>query len=169
MSFKVILLIGQDYGKKNDWISSREQGGFVREVVTHYIQMIQRLFGEIEDISSFIEYPKDPTISENSIIARGIVNGVPVLINGVTDVGMEEELCFKIFGTNGAIYLKNWRELWLSTKDTPLEKLDIKEGNHLVDLLANMFKAIDGEDAKIVDFEEGYKTQVIIEKLLGRE
>lgn len=155
--------------QQNDWISSREQGGFVREVVTHYIQMIQRLFGGIEDISSFIEYPQDPTISEKSIIARGIVNGVPVLINGVADVGMEEELCFKIFGAKGTIYLKNWRELWISTKGTALEKLDIKEGNHLVDLLDNIFKAIDGEDVKIVDFEEGYKTHLIIEKLLGRE
>ncbi len=155
--------------QQNDWILSREQGGFVREVVTHYIQMIQRLFGGIEDISSFIEYPQDPEVSEKSIIARGTVNGVQVLINGVTDVGMEEELSFKIYGTKGAIYLKNWRELWISTKGTTLERLDIKEGNHLVDLLDNIFKAIDREDAKIVDFEEGYKTQVIIEKLLGRE
>ncbi|MDR7855650.1 Gfo/Idh/MocA family oxidoreductase [Tissierella sp.] len=155
--------------QQNHWISSREQGGFVREVVTHYIQMIQRLFGDIEDVSSFIEYPEDPTISETSIIARGTVKGVPVLINGVTDIGMEEELSFKIFGTKGSIFLKNWRELWISKKGEALEKLDIKEENHLVGLLDNIFKAIDGEDAKIVDFEEGYKTHMIIEKLLGRE
>lgn len=155
--------------QQNDWISSREQGGFVREVVTHYIQMIQRLFGDIEDISSFIEYPEDSTISETSIIARGTVKGVPILINGVTDIGMEEELSFKIFGTKGSIYLKNWRELWISKKGEALEKLDIKEENHLVDLLDNIFKAIDGEDAKIVDFEEGYKTHRVIERLLGRE
>lgn len=155
--------------QQNNWITSREQGGFVREVVTHYIQMIQRLFGNIEDVSSFIDYPENPQISEKSIIARGMVKGVPVLINGVTDVGMEEELCFKIFGTEGSIYLKNWRELWIATKETALEKLDIKEENHLVDLLDNVFKAIEGEKAKIVDFEEGYKTHMIIEKLLGRE
>ena len=155
--------------QQNDWISSREQGGFVREVVTHYIQMIQRLFGDIEDISSFIEYPEDSTISETSIIARGTVKGVPILINGVTDIGMEEELSFKIFGTKGSIYLKNWRELWISKKGEALEKLDIKEENHLVDLLDNVFKSIDGEEAKLVDFEEGYKTHRVIERLLGRE
>ena len=40
--------------QQNNWIDTREQGGFVREVVTHYIQIIQRLFGDIENIVSFI-------------------------------------------------------------------------------------------------------------------
>lgn len=155
--------------QQNDWISSREQGGFVREVVTHYIQMIQELFGDIEDIKSFIEYPEDPKLSEESIIARGTVNGVPLLINGVTNVGMEEELSFIIYGNNGSIAIKNWAELWISNKDTPLERLEVKEDHHLVNLLDNVFKAIDGQKARIVDFEQGYKTHKIIEKLLGNE
>lgn len=155
--------------QQNNWISSREQGGFVKEVVTHYIQIIQRLFGDMEDLVSFIDYPEDPDLSEDSIIARARVNGVPVLINGVADVGMKEELSFKIFGTEGAIYLKNWRDLWIAKKDTGLEKVDIDEEKNLVKLLDNVFKAIDGEEAEIVDFEEGYKTHRIIEKLLGRD
>ncbi len=155
--------------QQNDWVGSREQGGFVREVVTHYIQLIQRLFGDIEDVVSFIQYPEDPQLSETGIIAKGSVGGVPVLINGVTHVGMKEELNFKIFGTKGAIYLRNWRDLLVSTKDTGLERLDIVEENHLVDLLDNFFRAIDGEEPNKVDFEERYKTHRIIGQLLGRE
>lgn len=154
--------------QQNSWISSREQGGFVREVVTHYVQLIHRLFGEIEDISSFIEYPEDNQMSETNIIAKGRVNNIPVLINGVTDVGMEEELNFKIFGTKGCIYLKNWREVWISNKDIKMERLDIREESNLVNLLDNVFRSIEGEKANIVDFNEGYRTHRVIEKLLGR-
>lgn len=155
--------------QQNDWVGSREQGGFVREVVTHYIQLIQRLFGDIEDLVSFIQYPENPILSETSIIAKGRVQGVPLLINGVADVGMKEELNFMIVGSKGVISLRNWRDLFIATKDKEFEKLDIREENHLVDLLDNFFRAIDGEDAKIVDFEEGYKTHKIIERLLGNE
>ena len=56
-----------------------------------------------------------------------MVKGVPVLINGVTDVGMEENYVLRYLVQKGSIYLKNWRELWIAAKDSALEKLDIKE------------------------------------------
>ena len=155
--------------QQNNWIGTREQGGFTREVITHYIQMIQRLFGDIESIKSFIEYPEDSKLSETSLIARGSIKNVPVLINCITDVGMKEELSFNIIGSKGVISLKNWRELWTSTKDRALERLEMDEENNLVDLLNNMLNAMDGKEARIVDFKEGYKTHRVIEKLLNNE
>lgn len=152
--------------QQNDWISTREQGGFVREVVTHYIQMIQRLFGEIKDITSFIQYPDDPKLSETSIIAKGHINKVPVLINALAGIGMKEDLNLKLIGTTGVIYLKNWRELWLSNEDMEMEKMEVAESNGLVELLNNVFNEIEGKKSNIVDFTEGYKTHKVIEKLL---
>lgn len=155
--------------QQNNWIATKEQGGFVREVVTHYIQIIQRLFGEIENINTFIEYPEEPNLSETSIIAKADIEGIPVLINAVAGIGMKEELNLKIFGSKGVIYLKNWRELWISNDDMNMERVEIIESNGLIDLLDNVFEAIDGEQSNIVDFYEGYKTHKIIEKLLGNE
>lgn len=152
--------------QQNKWIDSREQGGFVREVVTHYVQMIQSLFGDIEDIVSFIEYPEDPEKSEKSIIAKGEIGDVQVLINAIVDIGMEEDLSFKIFGTKGTIFLKNWRELWVSDESGLMEKIEIVEDNNLVQLLNSIFRAIDGEESNIVDFEEGYRTHRVIEELI---
>lgn len=152
--------------QQNNWISTKEQGGFVREVITHYIQITQRLFGDIENIVSFIEYPKDPAKSETSIIAKGEVHGKQVLINAISDIGMEEDLSFKIFGSKGTIYLNNWRELWISNDNGNMERLEMGEQNSLVKLLDNVFKSIDGESSNIVNFYEGYKTHRIIEELL---
>ena len=152
--------------QQNKWIDSREQGGFVREVVTHYVQMIQALFGDIENIVSFINYPEDPEKSEKSIIAKGEIGDVQVLINAIADIGMEEDLAFKIFGTKGTIFLKNWRELWVSNENGLMERIEIVEDNNLVQLLNSIFRAIDGEESNIVDFEEGYRTHRVVEELI---
>lgn len=152
--------------QQNNWISTKEQGGFVREVITHYIQITQRLFGDIENIVSFIEYPKDPAKSETSIIAKGEVNGKQILINAISDIGMKEDLSFKIFGSKGTIFLNNWRELWVSEENGKMKKVELEEQSNLVELLDNVFKAIDGEQSNIVNFYEGYKTHRIIEELL---
>lgn len=153
--------------QQNNWIATREQGGFVREVVTHYIQIIQRLFGDIENVNTFIEYPADILKSETSIIAKGNIETTPVLINAIAGIEMKEELNLKIFGSNGVIFLKNWRELWISNNDMEMQRIEIIESNGLVDLLDNVFRAIDGEDSNIVDFYEGYRTHRVIEELLN--
>ncbi len=153
--------------QQNNWIATREQGGFVREVVTHYIQIIQRLFGDIENVNTFIEYPADILKSETSIIAKGNIETTPVLINAIAGIEMKEELNLKIFGSNGVIFLKNWRELWISNNDMEMQRIEIIESNGLIDLLDNVFRAIDGEDSNIVDFYEGYTTHKVIEELLN--
>ena len=43
------------------------------------------------------------------------------------------------------------------------------EADRSVGLLDNFFKRIDGEEAEIVDFNEGYKVHKVVEELLGNE
>lgn len=156
--------------QQNEWIATKEQGGFVKEVFTHFIQIIQRFFGEITEIRSYIDYPQDGNRSEKGIIGIGQVNGhVPVLFNGLTDVGMKEELDFTIYGDRGTISLKNWRELWISTKETSLEQVSLEHNDHLVELLEELFKAVEGKDARVVTFKEGYEAQQVIDRLLKHE
>lgn len=155
--------------QQNSWIDSREQGGFTREVVTHYIQLMQSLFGYIENLQSFINYPEDENISERSLIARANIGEIEVLINCIADIGMKEELCFNIIGKKATISIKNWTELWVSKGNESLKKLTIEEENHLVHLLDNFVRAIDGEKTKLVDFKEGYKVHSVVEKLLGKQ
>lgn len=152
--------------QQTNWISTREQGGFVREVFTHYIQLTQMLFGNIVDINSIIQYPEDPLICETGIIANGsLSDNTPILLNGFSNIGMEENLSFTIFGTEGVISLENWRDVYISSKEDKRQKLDIEEYDHLVELINEVFKAIDGKDLHIITFKEGYYAQIIIEKL----
>lgn len=100
------------------------------------------------------------------IIAKGEIGDVQVLINAVADIGMEEDLSFKICGSKGTIFLKNWRELWVSDEDGNMKEIEIIEDSNLVQLLNSVFRAIDGEKSNVVDFEEGYRTHRVMEELL---
>ena len=155
--------------QQTDWIATREQGGFVREVFTHYVQMIQSLFGAMGNIHTNIQYPQDQTMCETGIIATAALkDGTPVLLNGFSDVGIEESLSLNIYGSEGTLSLVNWRELWASKGSGKKERIQLEESDHLVELLSEVIQAMKGGSSRVVTFKEGYEAQIVIERLLDR-
>jgi predicted dehydrogenase len=152
--------------QQNAWINSREQGGFVKEVFPHFIQMIQRLFGNFELIHSWVEYPEDEQLCETGVVAIGRIerNRVPILLNGASALGQEEYLHFTVYGTEQTVSLVNWRDLWVTTKSGK-EKIELTEVNQLEQLVENVVNAIKGEPATIVTFNQGYEVQKVLEAI----
>ncbi|MFD2444646.1 Gfo/Idh/MocA family protein [Bacillus sp. CGMCC 1.16607] len=153
--------------QKNSWIQSREQGGFIREVFPHYIEMIQRLFGDIENITSKVEYPATVDLCESSVIAMAtLMDGTPILFNGISEIGMEEEIKFTLYGTNGVLSLVNWTELWQATKGTKMEKVSLPQENHFTGFINDIVACVTGATTGLVTFHEGVKVQEVLEQLL---
>ncbi|MGS2777720.1 Gfo/Idh/MocA family protein [Robertmurraya sp. GLU-23] len=154
--------------QKNNWISSREQGGFIREVAPHYIQMIHDMLGELRDVTSFVDYPEDESLCETSFVTHmKLQNGVTVLFNGVSGIGQKEHLSFKVFGEKGTLDLTNWSQLSMSSPDKPTTVLPI-ERTEQHDIVMEILNAIEGKEAKIVTFEHGYQVQQVLEKILKK-
>lgn len=152
--------------QKNEWIGSREQGGFIREVAPHYIHMIYDVFGPLKDVRSFVDYPENTKLSETGFIARmELEDGTPVLFNGLSGIGQKEHLSFKVYGDQGTIDLTNWSQLSQSSPDKPTSLLPI-ERTEQMDIVMELVKAIEGKPAKIVSFEEGYEVQKTLEEVL---
>jgi predicted dehydrogenase len=153
--------------QQNDWIASREQGGFIREVGPHYIQMVQDIFGPLSNIQTFVDYPENPTLCEKGFISRmELSTGQTVLFNGLSGIGQKEHISFKIYGDKGTVDLSNWSVLSVSEGDSapaiyPLIRVEE------VDLVGELVKAIQGEDAELVSFRKGYEVQSVLEQLLG--
>nr|WP_316046648.1 Gfo/Idh/MocA family oxidoreductase [Planococcus glaciei] len=61
--------------QQNPWIASRSQGGFVREVFPHYLQLFNRVFGELTILSHHITYPEQAELCETGIVAHGVTAG----------------------------------------------------------------------------------------------
>lgn len=151
--------------QQSDWVAGREQGGYVLEVGVHWIQAIQRIFGAIKEVRSQLQFPNDPSLCENGIIAEmQLENGISVLIDGLSNIGGEEQLEFAAYGTDGTIVLKNWRQLVGAKTGNDLEELTVTEGSGR-SLISEFVKAIHGDEADLYDFSVGYNAQVVLEAL----
>src|SRR5690606_6247279 len=135
--------------QQNPWIASRSQGGFVREVFPHYLQLINRIFGGLTIKSHQITYPEHQELCETGIIAHGHSAGaIPLLLTGISGTGQKELLEFKVYGEKGVLTLQNWSELYLSEK--------YEERKRLADfpLLPSLFDSMREQSTFLVPFEE---------------
>ena len=151
--------------QQNAWVASKEQGGYVLEVGVHFIQQIQKIFGPVKVKTVQIQFPDDPHASENAILATlELLDGTPILIDGMSQIAGKEEIAFTVYGTDGTLSMLNWGELEggkLGEEIRPLEP-DYTLTDSLIDSLV---KAIKGEKATIIDFAAGYEAQVVLEEL----
>lgn len=151
--------------QKNDWVAGREQGGFVLEVGVHFIQQTLKLFGELHSIRTRLEFPEDPTLCETGIIATAeLMDGTPVLIEGMSQIAGKEHIGFTAYGSEGVLTLENWGELRGGKTDDELESISVEEvtPSRLIDELV---KAINGGEANLYDFVVGYQAQKVLEEL----
>ncbi|WP_010094102.1 Gfo/Idh/MocA family protein [Ornithinibacillus scapharcae] len=154
--------------QKNDWVVSREQGGFVLEVGVHFIQQTLKIFGDITNIQTQLEFPEDPSKSETGIIATAeLADGTPVLIEGLSQIAGKEYIGFTAYGTEGILTLDNWGELKGAKNGEELANISI-EDQTITSLIQELVKAIKGQKAEIYDFQVGYKAQAILEKLRNK-
>lgn len=147
--------------QQNPWIASRSQGGFVREVFPHYLQLIHRIFGDLDIHSHLVSYPEQADLCETGIIAHGRTAGrIPFLLAGISGTGQKELLQFKVYGKEGVLTLENWSDLYIERKYQERELLDgFAE-------MPSLFAAMQQQSTFLVPFEEGLVVQRYIDLLL---
>lgn len=154
--------------QQNPWIAGREQGGFVREVLPHFIHLTHKLFGPIIHVDSTIEYPLDPKACETGMIASlRLQDGTPMLMNGVSQIALEERIAYTVYGTRGTISLVNWGQLEVGYGTASPERVELQPHDHLAEEVDWVVQAIQGEEADLIDFAEGLRVQHVLEQLLG--
>ncbi|WP_216827691.1 Gfo/Idh/MocA family protein [Alkalihalobacterium elongatum] len=155
--------------QQTPWIGTREQGGFIREIMPHYLQMIVHMFGKVTNVDSQIEYPEDHEKSEIGLIATlTLESGLQVLVDGLVGQAEKEKIAFTIHGTKQTIALEDWRVVKQARRG---EELAIIEPSDLVsspiNLIDEFVKATEGEEAFLIDFKEGLLVQEVLKSLLA--
>lgn len=151
--------------QQNPWIGTRAQGGFIREVFPHYLQLLYRLFDDFTIRSHDTTYPEDKNLCETGVTALArSESGIPILLNGLSGIGQEERLEFKVFGTDKVAMIRNWSELWVSEADQ--ESYQLFPENQAIDLISACCETLVGNESIIVPFEEGLLVQRWIDQLL---
>lgn len=151
--------------QQNPWIASREQGGFIREIFPHYLQLMYHLFGNFTISSHYTTYPENEDLCETGVSAIAKTeSGIPIVLNSLSEIGQEELLEFKVMGTKKVMTIRNWSELWVSKKDQ--EAVQVVTGNQPQSLLDACHGLLNGRESLVVSFEEGLKVQKWIDELL---
>jgi predicted dehydrogenase len=90
------------------WLDARPQGGFTREVGSHFLFLARRLFGPLALETHSVAYPEDGR-SERAIAATLNAGDLPVALKGgvgITD--KPDHNMFEIVGSEGRIRLRDW-------------------------------------------------------------
>ena len=78
------------------WLKGRTQGGYCREVFSHWIYLTRRLLGDGTLKHANTHFPTDSTLCETFVQAELDFGGVPVYLSGITGgagpVGVEYTL-----------------------------------------------------------------------------
>lgn len=151
--------------QQNPWIASREQGGFIREIFPHYLQLTHHLFGEITILAHETTYPENVELCETGVTALAkTIGGIPIVINGLSTIGQEERIDYKIFGTKKVVTLRNWSQVWTSNAyEAEIEIIPEGAPQTMLEACRNLLL---DEEAFVVTFEEGLKVQRWVDELL---
>lgn len=90
------------------WLDGRQQGGFTREVVSHFLFLSRRLYGPLHGLSASAAFPEADR-SERSIEARLMAGEIPVDLRGsVGTTTKDDHNIWMLEGDRGAVRLCDW-------------------------------------------------------------
>jgi len=90
------------------WLAQRAEGGFTREVVSHFLFLAQRIGGPLALLEARADFPEGGG-SETSIWARLTAGDIPVALDGaVGTTEAEDHNLFIVTGERGSVRLRDW-------------------------------------------------------------
>jgi len=152
------------------WLDAPAEGGFTREVVSHFLFLSRRLLGPVQVRRAQVEFT--PGGTERKIEARLEAGGVSGRLHGaVGETGREDTNAWTVTGV-GAVRLRDWSVAerqrpdgsWVADPDAmPNEKarpLVLRRQLEQVALLAR------GEPHRLARLEEAFEVQAAVETIL---
>jgi len=90
------------------WLDRPAQGGFTREVVSHFLFLTQRLCGAMVLEAGRARFDS-PGASERAIAARLTAGGLPVVLTGGVGTTLKDDHnTWTLWGDRGAVRLRDW-------------------------------------------------------------
>ena len=155
------------------WLSRRAEGGFTREVASHFLFLAGRLGGPLVLEAGSAEYPAGDG-AETAITARLRAGAVPLHLRGaVGGTEADDHNLFVIEGEAGRIRLRDWSiaerwdgAAWREAADArPNAEMRPLTLRGQLDKLAALRR---GESTELATLEEALAVQEAVEAILSR-
>lgn len=150
------------------WLAGGAEGGFVREVVSHFIFTTQRLVGPLTVETTAVERAGGG--AERAIRARASGGGAVVTVDGRIEGDADDRNLWTVAFARGALRLRDWYRLerrdgerWAVMEGGSVDSLRAAAGQAQLDALA---ARLDGRAGALPSLREGLDVQRTIETLL---
>lgn len=151
------------------WLAGGREGGFTREVVSHFLFTTQRLVGPVEVLRSSVTRP-DPARAETAITAAMHANDVAVTLDGAVAGEADDHNLWTVTCARGALRIKDWHGLqrrngegWSTMETSSIDDMRVVAGRNQLDDLAAL---LEGRPSALPTLREGLNVQRTIETLL---
>ncbi|WP_020391448.1 Gfo/Idh/MocA family protein [Kribbella catacumbae] len=94
------------------WVAGREQGGFVREVFSHFAYLTDRLVGPLQPVHAELEYRDEA--SETAAYGLMKAGEIPVHLTGIVGAAGPDTYEWVLRGTKQSYRLTAWRDLFVA-------------------------------------------------------
>ncbi|GAU84623.1 Gfo/Idh/MocA family protein [Bosea sp. BIWAKO-01] len=157
------------------WLDRTQQGGFTREVVSHFLFLSRRLVGPLHGLTASVAFPEAGK-SERRIEAGLLAGDIPVALKGsVGSTGKDDHNIWMLEGDRGAVRLCDWsiaeRRLpdgsWERAADA-LSQADARPVA-LRRQLEGVIRLTQGEPHHLATLPEALNVQEIVEAILASE
>ena len=154
------------------WLDGRAEGGFTREVVSHFLFLSHRLFGPLAVLEASATFD-DPARSERRIAARLTAGTMPITLGGaIGTTPKDDHNTWTLTGTAGAIRLRDWayaERLVDGTWQPDADALPQDQTRPLVlkRQLAGLAALTRGQPHPLATLEEAFAVQSAVETILA--
>lgn len=138
------------------WLAQPAEGGFTREVISHFVFLANRLFGQGELISHEIE--RGPAGTETKLVATIQYPRVNFTIDAGIGGSRDDDNRFTVKGDKGEISIVDWSGLDYAGDAGPA-----LPATSQLDALADM---LDGKPHQLASFAEGLAVAELVEAML---
>lgn len=139
------------------WLAGKEEGGFTREVVSHYVFLANRLFGPGE--LKHAETSRGGNGTETALKAEITYGNLSFTLDAAIGGNRDDDIRFAVTGDRGEIAIVDWQKLEYAGDAGP----PLPPGAHL-DALADM---LDGKPHRLATLDEGARVVELIEAMLA--
>lgn len=155
------------------WLAERAEGGYVREVGSHYVYLVEKLFGNATLLDASVRYQEDPKLCETHFTANlSCAGNIPVsLVGGSGGVG-PDRVEFTVWGDKSSYRLWDWVNVKSTTGDEWVDELehiaDRREDGY-VRMLDGFLEMAEGRYHQMPALRTALSVQEIIEEILKRD
>jgi len=151
------------------WLAYRKEGGFTREVLSHFLFAARRIVGTDFTLEKKnTSYPPDPLLCETHVEAVFMANEVPITVSIGVGGDLDDENRLTVTADIGTMRMRDWMlgDVLVNGTFQPMELEPVPETGTMGLQLDNLHNLIEGKPNSLATLEEAFHVQQHIEALL---